>query len=332
MDYGTLAQLSNPGQAVPGDRWGRIRRFQNLNNIQQQALQSSIPLAESGAQRELQANQEWQDAAPGRRDLTTLGNMNAEAGVKNFDRDQALKELDAQLQDADKRAKLADVTQDIAGDADAYLSGDTRIKSQIIQKNKGRKLRNKYVIGTDPNTDDMLFEIAGRARANAPKLANDLEKERIKGSNRLEAIKAKGITDTEIAAKKAEWAKELQSARLAIKDNKPLSLSQQEALDLVLGYPDVQDRLDYYFSKPQATSAAQGLNQKAGAVNSVMSGQGVRVPEAAPIQRPTPNPNVQAPVAPTQPQTKPQFEKNKIYKDKNGNRAKWNGTSWEPVQ
>lgn len=230
MDYGTLARLSDPGQAARGDRWGRIRRFQNLNNIQQQALHSSIPLAEMAAQRAQQEQTEYMAGAPGRMDQINLGNMTAAAGVKNFDRDQALKDLDAQLQDADKRAKLADVTQDIAGDADAYLTGDARLKNQIIQKNQGRKLRNGYTIGTDPNTDDMLFEIAGRARANAPTLVNKKEVEQLKGANRLTLENMKNLNDKEKIMLRGEITSRLQAQREAAtksaQQSKPLNDSQ----------------------------------------------------------------------------------------------------------
>lgn len=251
MDYGTLARLSDPGQAARGDRWGRIRRFQNLNNIQQQALHSSIPLAEMAAQRAQQEQTEYMAGAPGRMDQINLGNMTAAAGVKNFDRDQALKDLDAQLQDADKRAKLADVTQDIAGDADAYLTGDARLRNQIIQKNTGRKLRNGYVIGTDPNTDDMLFEIAGRARANAPALQNKLAVEDKKISGRLSLENIKSLSDKEKILLRGQIADDLQNKRFAFQSSqtaaKPMTESQglKERLDQLYG-SDTEGWLNAY--------------------------------------------------------------------------------------
>lgn len=307
MDYGTLAQLSNPGQAAPGDRWGRIRRFQNLNNLQQQALQSALPVAESNAQRQLQANEEFSLATPGRLDTIQLGNMNAASAVKNFNRDQTAAQLGIDVKNAEQMAKLADVTSDIGTDADAYSkaleTGDERLKNDIIQKNKGRRLRNGYVVGSNPNTDDQLFKVAAIARANPPATQGKIAQEQAKGATRLTLENMKNLNDKEKIELRGQIAAKLQGQRIEAQKNeaaKPLSASQALAAHLNGLYGDDHESWLKAYSLIQEASTTLKIDEKAAALRMFPELAKRMGDPAAPRELPPGNPNTASTVKKTE--------------------------------
>lgn len=297
MDYGTLAQLSNPGQAAPGDRWGRIRRFQNLNNIQQHALQQSIPLAELAAQKEQQQHQEYMDAAPGRRDLITLGNKNAADKLESFDADKFAAKLKIDVTNAEQMAKLADTTQDFSGDADAYMqaldSGDERLRNQIVKKHEGRKLRNGYVMGTDPNTDDMLLKVAGVARKYAPtmQVKRDVADTGAAAKVATTAMNNKTTLERQRIASASQQA--IVQINAKAKENKPLSATEQA---LMVAFGDGKQIIDQegasavlQFKLQEKTGTTEmRLDNVNAQLAAILSGKGITAPEVTRPEPPAP--------------------------------------------
>jgi len=263
MDYRTLANAAAPGQSPLGsgivDPIG-YNRWLNLSNIQQQALQKAMPLADMDAQRQEQAIKEYMAGASGRMNQTTLANMTAEAGVEGFPRAQARKKLDEELADAKRSAEMADFTKDIGQFGDAYINTQTPEEQEKIRKAvAGQKLRNGYVMGTDPAKDDLFLYGAGKSRASAPsvQVKRDVEDKKIAG--RMEYLKRKGATDADLVRLRAQMQRDVAEAKANMASKKPLTESQQEALDLLEAYPDVEDRLMYRFLKKKAGAGEQKL-------------------------------------------------------------------------
>ena len=263
MDYRTLADAANPGQFNLGsgliDPLGR-RRWRNLSNIQEQALQKAMPLADMDAQRQQQAMTEYMAGAPGRMNQTTLANMTAEAGVEGFPRAQARKKLDEELADAKRSAEMADFTKDIGQFGDAYINAQTPEEQEKIRKSvAGQKLRNGYVMGTDPAKDDLFLYGAGKSRASAPavQVKRDVEDKKVAG--RMEYLKRKGVTDADLVKLRAQMQRDIAEGKARLAKNQLPTESQQEALDLLEAYPDVEDRLMYRFLKKKAGAGEQKL-------------------------------------------------------------------------
>jgi hypothetical protein len=233
MDYRTLANAAAPGQSPLGsgivDPVG-YNRWLNLSNIQQQALQKAMPLADMDAQRQQQAMTEYMAGAPGRMNQTTLANMTAEAGVEGFPRAQARKKLDEELADAKRSAEMADFTKDIGQFGDAYINAQTPEEQEKIRKAvAGQKLRNGYVMGTDPAKDDLFLYGAGKSRASAPSVQVKRDVEDKKGENRLTLENRKALNSKELVELRGRISSHLQSQRDAAtnarSNNKPKSLS-----------------------------------------------------------------------------------------------------------
>lgn len=341
MDYSTLATLSNPG-ADPSKASGRYDSANPLayalwlskSRMHEESLKNAMPLAAQNAQMQQQKTQEYMAGAPGRMDEISLANMKAKAGVGNFNRDMALKNLEADLQDAEKRAKLADVTQDIAEDSDAYATGDERLKNQIIQKNTGRKLRNGYVVGTDPKTDDLLFTVAGKARAADPKLVNKEKVQGLKNEGGLQIADVKGQWAQKTAAERNETMLEVQrmkqSADAAKAAGKPPTPEQQlfESVKRMAGGDDAA----MYAMWSQYKSSIQ--QAKIESEIEFLKKYNIKTPDSRPAQAPViPGGGAPATAAPatTQP-AKPKFEVGKVYTDKNGVKAKFTEKGWEIVK
>lgn len=267
MDYRTLANAAAPGQSPLGsgivDPIG-YNRWLNLSNIQQQALQKAMPLADMDAQRQEQAMKEYMAGASGRMNQTTLANMTAEAGVTNFKEDQARKKLQEQLQDSKIRTELADYTLDIGKDGDGYINAkDEEQKEALRISAKGKKVRlpngSFYVMGTDEKQDRAWLLAAGMSRASAPtvQVKRDVEDKKIAG--RMEYLKRKGATDADLVRLRAQMQRDVAEAKANMASKKPLTESQQEAIDLLEAYPDVEDRLMYRFLKKKAGAGEQKL-------------------------------------------------------------------------
>lgn len=331
MDYRTLADAANPGQFNLGsgliDPLGR-RRWRNLSNIQQQALQKAMPLADMDAQRQEQAMKEYMAGAPGRMDQATLANMTAAAGVSGFNEAQARKKLQEATQDAKLRAELSDYTLDIGKDGDGYISAKNDEQKEAVRlAAKGKKVRlpngKFYEMGTDENQDRAWLTAAGISRAAKPELQVKRDVEDKKVAGRMEYLKRKGATDADLVRLRAQMQRDLAEAKANMASKKPLTESQQEALDLLEAYPDVEDRLMYRFLKKKAGAGEQKL--ETGAETAEQFG----IPTAKPEKIVPPPVTKKSPVN-TKSESK--YKKDAIYEDANGNRAKWNGTSWEPIK
>lgn len=332
MDYANLAQLSAPGQSplTSGvvDAVG-YQLWLNKANMQQEALRNMVPLADQAAQVEQQKTKEYMAGAAGREDTIRLGNMNAAANLQGFDSAQELKTLEEAAKKKKFQEQLSGFATELAEGGDAFVNAkDEAERASIVAQYKGKEITGpngqKYVVGTDPQKDVALFGLVGYARKHDPKLQVKRDVEGIKGVNKLDQIDAKGAVDLEIAKYKGAVAKQIADAKAAQAAGKQLNLSQKEALMIEQLYPDPWDQAKYFFAKAQASVGAQKLEQSAGAANSVLSGQGVRVPPPQVIEPPVPS----TPPAPK----KQQFEVGKIYKDAKGNKAKYTEKGWEPIK
>ena len=237
MDYRTLADAANPGQFNLGsgliDPLGR-RRWRNLSNIQEQALQKAMPLADLDAQRQQQAIKEYMAGAPAREEQATLANMQTQASITNFKEDQARKKLQEQLQDSKIRTELADYTLDIGKDGDGYINAkDEEQKEALRISAKGKKVRlpngSFYVMGTDEKQDRAWLMAAGLSRASAPGIQVKRDVEDKKGENRLTLENRKALNSKELVELRGRISSHLQSQRDAAantrNNNKPKSLS-----------------------------------------------------------------------------------------------------------
>jgi hypothetical protein len=350
MDLMQLAQASNPGQALPGMEWDQIRRYQNLNTINQGALQQAIPVAQSNAQKELQANEEWNLAAPGRRDNITLGNMNAAQGVKDFQPNQAMKKLEMALKDQKLRAEIQDFTKPLASFGDAFINAKPEEQEAMLDElaRNGMTLPDGTRFGVDREKDRFMLKMTGDARKGDAKLQNKL-----------------AVTDKQVAGKVATAALNQTHADLrnaaniqartkmaeiaaANKQGKPLTPEQQA---LVIAFGDgkeITDQegaarvLEYEIIKRQAPGMPK-LQQGAGAANSVLSGGGLQVPTPEFSKPPAPITSGGSSTAPAKTQTKPnkpkEFKFDSIYTDsETGAKAKYKGKDangkdkWERVE
>lgn len=344
MDYSTLAQLSNPG-ASPIKASGRYdvadpvayARWLSMSRMQEESLKNALPLAAQNAQMQQQKTQEYMAGAPGRMDEVNLSNMKAKAGVANFDRDQAFEEAKKGLADAETRAKMADVSQDIAGDADAYRAaherGDERLKNQIVQKNYGRKLRNGYVVGSDPNTDDLLFRVAGEARANAPALQNKLAVEDKKANTRISIENMKSLNQRELIELRGQIQGKLQGDRIAAarasQQGKPLSSSQALAAHLNGLYGNDHESWLNAYRLIQEASTTLKIDEKAAMLRMFPELAARMGAAASPRELPAPNPNVQAPATPAKKEAEhPMLNKEieVMSKDPSGKETKYKAT------
>lgn len=286
MDLMQLAGASNPGQALPGMEWDQIRRYQNLNTINQSALQQAMPVAQSNAQRELQTNEEWNLAAPGRLDTISLGNKSAAANLDMFDETQAIKKMEMAVKNRDLAAQLRDYTKDIGQWGDAYVTAKTdEERAQVLASvPKGIKLADGYEFGSDPAKDRTLLYGAGKARASAAGVQVKRDVEETKQAGSTARLIQKQVGDVGLAQLKGEIARELQDARLAQSQNKPLTASQAEALAVEKVYGDDEEgKLKYWYTKNQLSGSTSVAGGRAATIENVTQGkvkaQGAQVQE-----------------------------------------------------
>ena len=312
MDFGQLAQLSNPGQPVQGDLWGQASRWNTLNDMQINALKASIPLAELSAQQDVQKNKEYMLGAPGREDTARLANMNAAYAIKpeNFDRKKAVERMEQELKQADIQAKFNDVTQDVAGFADAYNGAKTQEeKDRIVQRAKGAKLRNGYVMGNNQEEDHAILEVAGKNRANQPgiQVKRDV----------AETAAGAHIGKANIAASSAITVAQLNNeTRLAIaqvnakaRENKPLSVHEQALVTMygdgkqITDVEGAQKALEFELAKATAAGTVK-QGQIAETMNNILGGNTqAAMPKQPGVPAPSPN-AVPSPKAPPSPNAK----------------------------
>lgn len=299
MDYGTLAQLSNPGQnpiAGPGIvDIQAYRNYQNLATMREQALQKAMPLADMNAQQEAQKNKEFMMGSQGREDMVNLANQKAKDAPATYTRDKLTGDLEHAVKDQDLRNKLAEATENISGDADAYINGDEKLKQAVIDKNRGKRMRNGYVIGDNPEEDHKIFTVAGAVRKYKPELVNKQEVANTAANAKIQTTGMNNATQIKAAQIRADASKQVADINAKLHANKPLS-AEEQSLFIAFGSPD-GTRIDNiegatavmeYKLKNRAAPVMPGLNQKADAATSVMSGGGVNIPQAEPVKPPAP--------------------------------------------
>lgn len=328
MDFGTLAQLSSPGAALPGMEGSMVNRWHDMNNRQQYSLDQAIPLAENDALMNTQKTQEFMQGAPGRSAGINLGNMRAADAVTDYPQERAAKLRKDLITAAKDNKEVQDVFADITDLGNAYVNADDDAgKARILEAAKGRKLRNGYVMGSEPERDKMLLDVAGEIGKSDPKLMSKERIEEAKLANKITvtAMQQAGL-DGRLAA--TLTAKEAVARIKAAEAAKPLNEGQGlvKYLDAEFG-GNPRAWLEGY-SQLKGYTASIKPNQQAGTAENLRAGKGLVVPRPEAVQLPPSAP----PAAPTQAPTQtPQFEVGKIYQDAKGNRAKWNGKSWEPV-
>jgi len=338
MDYGTLAQLSNPGQnpiAGPGIvDIEAYSKYRNLANMRQESLRAAMPLAAMDAQKQEQATKEYMMGASGREDMVNLANMKAKNAPTEYSRDQMTKDLEHALKDTDLRKKLTDATEDVGGEGDAYVNGDENTKAAIKAQLKGRRLRNGYVMGSNDSQDDQVLTVAGKIRAADPKLVNKEKVQGLKNEGGLQIADVKGQWSQKTAAERNETMLEVQrmkqSADAAKAAGKPPTPEQQlfESVKRMAGGDDAA----MYAMWSQYKSSIQ--QAKIESEIEFLKKYNIKTPDSRPAQAPVvPGGGAPATSAPatTQP-AKPKFEVGKVYTDKNGVKAKFTEKGWEIVK
>lgn len=269
MDLMQLAGASNPGQALPGMEWDQIRRYQNLNTINQSALQQAMPVAQSNAQRELQTNEEWNLAAPGRKDTITLGNMNAAQGVKDFDQVQASKKLEMALKDQKLKAEIQDFTKPLASYGDAFVNAKPEDQEAMLDElaRSGMTLPDGSKFGVDRKKDRFMLDMTGKARAGNPTLQTKLEQERLKGNNRITIENMKNLSAREMTILRGEIQAKLQGDRIAAaraaQQGKPMTVSQALAAHLDAEYGDDHQKWLNAYRLVEEASTTLKIDEKA---------------------------------------------------------------------
>lgn len=300
MDYGTLANLSNPGQSPLQNNNGIVdiagmMRWNNLANMQEQSLRSAMPLAAMDAQQQEQKMKEYMAGAPGRMDNINLSNMNAAEAVKpeNVAMQQKLKQLETQLKTDQALSKqLETQLSQVLPHGAAYKNADENGRKVIREQLRGKTLNN-HTFGQDDIKDDAVLQAAGLIAHGQPKEQVKKDTEQIKQTGAMERLKAKGITDMQIAEFKANHARELQSARLAQQQNRPLTASQSEALSVDKVYGDDEEgKLKYWFTKNQLTGSTSVAAGKAATTSAITKGA---VPASGPMVEQPPKPRTVSP-------------------------------------
>lgn len=337
MDYGTLAQLSNPGQnpiAGPGIvDIQAYRNYQNLATMREQALQKAIPLADMSAQQEAQKNKEYMMGSQGREDMVNLSNLKAKNAPAEYTRDTLTKDLEHALKDADLRKKLTDATEDIGGDGDAYINGDEKTKQAVLAQLKGRKLRNGYVMGTDPVKDDQVLTVAGEVRRNKPevKIKEVVQDKKNEGAYDVADLKGRWAQDTAANRDKTmlEIAKLKQATEAARAANRPLS-AEQQMFESIKRIAKGDDSIIYALMSQYKSAQAQAKMENEAAF---LKEYNIKGPKQAPTHAPIiPGVVSGASSTATAQPDKPKFEVGKVYTDKNGVKAKFTEKGWEIVK
>ncbi len=301
MDYGTLAQLSNPGQnpiAGPGIvDIQAYRNYQNLATMREQALQKAMPLADMNAQQEAQKNKEFMMGSQGREDMVNLANQKAKDAPATYTRDKLTGDLEHAVKDQDLRNKLAEATENISGDADAYINGDEKLKQAVIDKNRGKRMRNGYVIGDNPEEDHKIFTVAGAVRKYKPELVNKQEVAKTAADAKVATTGMNNATQIQIAQTRAATAQQIAAVNAKARENKPLSATEQALLSHYGDGKTITDPegLLKHNLVNRAAGVTPGLNQKSEAATSVLSGGGVTIPPAQAAEVPVPNKPATAP-------------------------------------
>lgn len=359
MDYGTLAQLSNPGQnpiAGPGIvDIQAYRNYQNLATMREQALQKAMPLADMNAQQEAQKNKEFMMGSQGREDMVNLANMKAKNAPATYTRDKLTGDLEHAVKDQDLRNKLAEATENISGDADAYINGDEKLKQAVIDKNRGKRMRNGYVIGDNPEEDHKIFTVAGAVRKYKPELVNKQEVAKTAADAKIKGVELTVAGQAEVQKLRAKAAVDLQAAKAAVEAGKPLkdlTPGQREALVVAHNFKDDPiGEQQYWYMKGQVQGSVAIAAGNAATARGVLGGEGLK-PQGPIIQQPpTPNPSPDtpspvraggsssAPVKTEKKEAPSEYKVDSIYVDsESGARAKYKGKDangndiWETVR
>lgn len=284
MDYGTLANLSNPGKDPYGPVSAeRVQRWDTLNNINQQALGGGQQLAGMDLQMQQQKLAEMQAGAPGRMDQITLANMTAADAVKpeSFEKAKKLKELAEAVKDKELSAKLNEQLSEITPYGAGYTKATPEEKQKILGSLNGRKLNN-HTFGQDPVKDDMVLETAGLVAHNAPQVQVKKDVAATNVAGRVEVAKTGAMSREKVAGINAAVRKELEAAKAAIAANKPLSGSQAEAASVVAAARKLSEETgqdpdqlvaQHFFMKSQGAQFMKELQK-----SQTMQGLGVNTP------------------------------------------------------
>lgn len=290
MDYRTLAQLSNPGQSplTSGvvDPIG-YNRWQNLANMQQMALQRSIPLADMDLTAQTQKNKEYMAGAEGRENLIKYGNMQAADKIAGFDEEKVRERLQNAVKDAKTRKELSDFTADLEDQGPSFVQSkdDPETQDTILSAVKGRVIRSPdgktYTMGTDKQRDRVLLTMAGLSRINDPKYTSKLEQEKVKAASKkeLETMRQFGANSREELRAKAI---ERRAALLAQAQNRPLK--PEEIALLTLHDPNTVEGASAILQhklNEKAAVVTTRTNAQAAATNNLLQGN-TNVPSAQP--------------------------------------------------
>ena len=294
MDYGTLAQLSSPGQTplTSGvvDPVG-YQRWMNLSDMQQQALQRAMPLAEMNSEQQALQHEAFKAAQPARMNQSTLANMTTASAIDNQPGEAELKKNTTQALNEEQKRKMADVLAPLSQFADAMDAAKTPEEQEQIWKAidmQGITLPNGYALSSkDREMGTALLKASRNARENTPAFA--VKKDIAAQSNEVKlsiaALKEAGL-DARLS--KNLSVKETIARIKASEAAKPLNEGQGLIRTLDAQYsPNSPEWLQAY-TVAKSYAATIKPDQAAGTANSMLSGKGIQVPSVAPAQFPAP--------------------------------------------
>lgn len=305
MDFGNLAQLTNPSQSFfpqgvvdpLGYRLWMDKAKAYTNAIPGMQQEAAMNLAH-----QQQAEKEYMAGAPGRETLAEVANMDA-ASAKD---QQPLKAEGnkwklTNLRD-DEKAKAESLLRPVNEYADAWDTiRDKPDKHQAffnMLKDQHIQLPNGYVMGTDHAKDVAILDASRAVRENAPQYAVKRDVANISSAARL-AIAATHETNANARANLAaqvrvQTAQEALQARQAMANGRPLTASQSQALLIQQAFPnDPEAQLQAW---QLLATGGQGMAQQTKQEIMQRLMPGMQMPDASVPGMPTPtNSNIQYP-------------------------------------
>lgn len=237
MDYGTLAQLSSPGQTplTSGivDPVG-YQRWMNLSDMQQQALQRAMPLAEMNSEQQALSHEAFKAAQPARMNQSTLANMNTASAIEAQPGEAELKQNTTKALNEEQKRKMADVLAPLGQFADAMDAAKTPEEQAQIWKAidmQGITLPNGYKLSSqDRETGMALLKASRGARENTPALSTKRDIAESTMAGKLANTNLNNASREKIASMlesgRNDRARQLNEIKQALTSSKPMNLSQ----------------------------------------------------------------------------------------------------------
>lgn len=339
-DYAALAQQAGQnaaGTLGAGNPAGNIGmsytpmvNFQN----QQAAFGGAMGLAGLKAQIAQQQAQEYQAGAPGRMANIQTGTAEAQDRLK-----MEQSGLPLQEEIAARVAKMSQDKQNEIQAKDYIWSAIAHAKPEDVpqlldQFGDDASINGKKLKDMPPDVAQKLAAGIEQGLYQTSRIFAGERGKTIAGQYQVEAWKSRGINAAEIAAKAKIQVQEMkdQVSRGMINASMAKQSLQQRVREMIdqgrqAGASETQIQMAIQpYLDAATTIASAGVNAKAQATERLFQSAFGGNPQATP----GPNAAITPPVVPNPAPAKPSYQKGKLYVDKNGNKAMWDGTKFVP--